>query len=314
VHGRGKPFAPDVAFDEIAARTTGMTGADLSNVVNEAAILAARKRQSTIAMLDLYEALDRTIAGPARQARRFSEQERRVIAYHEAGHAVVAHILPNADTVRKVSIVSRGMAGGYTMIVPDQDRGLWTRAQLSDRLAALLGGLAAEEIIFGDITTGSSNDLEQTTSIASSMVQRYGMSRRFGLISTVSGGESTGLSPQTAFTAEQEALEIVKVAHDLAHRALVTHRAELELVAQRLLDVETIEGDDLAELIGSSRPIILPLDPPEPIRPLVEAKVPVARPRKRIRMVGRAVAAFATFARHGVGDTIAATKPKADVS
>jgi cell division protease FtsH len=310
VHGRGKPFDADVVFDEIAARTTGMTGADLSNVINEAAILAARKRRPKILMADLFEALDRTIAGPARNSRRFSEQERRVIAYHEAGHAVVAHLLPHADTVRKVSIVSRGRAGGYTMIVPDEDRGLWTRAQLSDRLAALLGGLAAEELTFGDITTGSSNDLEHTTSIASSMVQRYGMSSRFGLFSTANGAEAVGLSPQSAFTAEQETLQIVAAAHDLARHVLTTHCAELEKVAQRLLEVETIEGDELGDLIGTPGAIVFPVEPTRPAVAPAPHTPSVARNRgKRMRVVGRAVAAFATFARRSVEGAVVASSP-----
>ncbi|HEU5424297.1 MAG TPA: ATP-dependent zinc metalloprotease FtsH, partial [Nitrolancea sp.] len=262
VHGRGKPFAPDVTFDEVAARTTGMSGADLSNVVNEAAILAARKRETKITRQDLLEALDRTIAGPAKKTGRFSERERKVIAYHEAGHAVVAHLLPQADVVRKVTIVSRGQAGGYTMIVPEEDRGLWTRAQLTDRLAALLGGMAAEELIFGEITTGSSNDLEQTTAIASSMVQRYGMSRRFGLLSTGSGSGELQLSQRTAFAAEQEAQEIVQLAYDTALTVLKTHNDDLERVTQRLLEIETIEGEELNELIGTPRPFPLPIPRP----------------------------------------------------
>ena len=261
VHGRGKPFAEDANFDEISARTSGMSGADLSNIINEAAILAGRARHSIISMADLLEALDRTIAGPARNARRFTERERRVVAFHEAGHAVVAHLLPNADTVRKVSIVSRGAAGGYTMIVPDEDRGLWTRAQLSDRLAALLGGLAAEEIVFGDITTGSSNDLERTSSIASSMVHRYGMSRRFGLLSTASSSGDIGqISPQTAFAAEQETLELVSLAHETALTVLRTHRDDLNRVAERLLEVETIELDELGTLIDAPKPMAFPVE------------------------------------------------------
>src|SRR6185437_11896264 len=260
VHGRGKPFEPSVDFDEFAARTTGMTGADLSNIVNEAAILAGRARHATISMADMLEALDRTIAGPARNSRRFSEEERRIVAYHEAGHAVVAHLLPHADTVRKVSIVSRGQAGGYTMIVPDEDRGLWTRAQLSDRLSALLGGFAAEEIVFGDITTGSSNDLERTSGIASSMVHRYGMSQRFGLLSTASSAGDVGqISPQTAYTAEQETLELVSLAHETALTVLRTHRDDLDRVAQRLLEVETIEAGELADLINAPRPMVMPI-------------------------------------------------------
>ena len=314
VHGRGKPFEPDVDFDEVAARTTGMTGADLSNIVNEAAILAGRARHGTISMADMLEALDRTIAGPARSARRFTEQERMVVAFHEAGHAVVAHILPNADTVRKVSIVSRGQAGGYTMIVPDEDRGLWTRAQLSDRLSALLGGLAAEELEFGDITTGSSNDLERTSGIASSMVHRYGMSQRFGLLSTVSSAGDVGqISQQTAYTAEQETLELVSLAHQTALTVLRAHRDDLNRVAQRLLEVETIEAAELAELIDAPRPMDLPVRQTtfdsQPVTPEPEQPPKHIRPARR---VGRAAIAVAAFSRQAVVAAVRRSKQEAD--
>jgi len=314
VHGRGKPFQPEVDFDEVATRTTGMTGADLSNIVNEAAILAGRARHATISMADMLEALDRTIAGPARNARRFTEEERRIVAYHEAGHAVVAHLLPHADTVRKVSIVSRGQAGGYTMIVPDEDRGLWTRAQLSDRLSALLGGFAAEEIVFGDITTGSSNDLERTSGIASSMVHRYGMSQRFGLLSTASSAGDVGqISPQTAYTAEQETLELVSLAHETALTVLRTHRDDLNRVAERLLEVETIEASELAEMINAPRPMVMPVRPPSPdsrtTLPEPESRPKRTRPARR---VGRAAVAVAAFTRQAVVTTSRRSKHEVD--
>ncbi len=314
VHGRGKPFAEDVSFDEIAARTSGMSGADLSNIINEAAILAGRARRAIISMPDLLEALDRTIAGPARNARRFTEQERRVVAYHEAGHAVVAHLLPHADTVRKVSIVSRGQAGGYTMIVPDEDRGLWTRGQLSDRLSALLGGFAAEEIVFGDITTGSSNDLERTSAIASSMVHRYGMSRRFGLLSTASSSGDIGqISPQTAFAAEQETLELVNLAHQTALTVLTTHREDLNRVAERLLETETIELEELASLIGAPKPMALPVERPaidsQPATP--EVKPTPARHRGS-RRLGRVASAVAAFSRHAAASAVRGTSKEVD--
>jgi cell division protease FtsH len=314
VHGRGKPFEADVDFDEIAARTTGMTGADLSNIVNEAAILAGRARRPTIGMADMLEALDRTIAGPARNSRRFTERERQVVAYHEAGHAVVAHLLPNADTVRKVSIVSRGQAGGYTMIIPDEDRGLWTRAQLSDRLSALLGGLAAEEISFGDITTGSSNDLERTSSIASSMVHRYGMSQRFGLLSTMSSASDVGqISPQTAYTAEQETRELVSLAHETALMVLRTHRDDLERVAQRLLEVETIEAPELADLINAPRPMVMPTPPSSidnrPTTPEPETRPTRARPSRR---AGRAAVSVAAFTRQAIASAIRRSNHEVD--
>jgi cell division protease FtsH len=314
VHGRGKPFEATVDFDEIAARTTGMTGADLSNIVNEAAILAGRARRPTIGMADMLEALDRTIAGPARNSRRFTERERQVVAYHEAGHAVVAHLLPNADTVRKVSIVSRGQAGGYTMIIPDEDRGLWTRAQLSDRLSALLGGLAAEEISFGDITTGSSNDLERTSSIASSMVHKYGMSQRFGLLSTMSSANDVGqISPQTAYTAEQETRELVSLAHETALMVLRTHRDDLERVAQRLLAVETIEATELADLINAPRPMVMPT-PPTSTDNRVMTPEPETRPARvrPSRRAGRAAVSVAAFTRQAIANAIRGSNQEVD--
>ena len=251
VHARGKPVGANVDLDELAARTTGMSGADLANVMNEAAILTARRNDETISMTSLMEAVDRTMAGAARKGNRFSQREREIIAYHEAGHALVAHFLPNADPVRKVSIVSRGQAGGYTMIVPDEDRGLWTRHQLADRLAALLGGYAAEEIIYGDVTTGSSNDLERVTSITISMVSRYGMGQTFGLLSAGDEGTShPGFSQRTAFAAETEARDLVQTAHELAQRILVEHRADLDRLAERLLEIETVEGSELIEMFG----------------------------------------------------------------
>ena len=251
VHARGKPLQAGADLSELAARTTGMSGADLANVMNEAAILSARRDDTEISMTTLLESVDRTLAGAARKSSRFSDRERRVIAYHEAGHAIVAHYLPNADPVRKVSIVSRGRAGGYTMIIPEQDRGLWTRQQLTDRLAALLGGYAAEETIFGDVTTGSSNDLEQVSSITISMVSRYGMGQAFGLLSA--GEDATrgaGFSQRTAYAAESEARQIVDDAHDLALMVLSTHRKELELLAATLLRDETVEGDELVRMLG----------------------------------------------------------------
>jgi cell division protease FtsH len=302
VHARGKPIAPDANLAELAARTAGLTGADLANIINEAAILAARDSEPIITMKHLYESLDRSVAGPARSGRRFSLQERNVIAYHEAGHAVVTHLLPFADTVRKVSIVSRGQAGGFTMITPEEDRGLWTRTQLEQRLAGLLGGMAAEEIVFGDITTGSSNDLEQATAIASSMVQQYGMGRKFGLLSSGSGGGNVPpLSPQSSYAAEQEALEFVSDGYGIARALLEERRDDLERVALRLLEVETLEGPELAEMIkrpDDSR-VLRPAARPTPIRPtggsvsddMVASTVKPRRSRTR-RLIASGVAAL----------------------
>jgi cell division protease FtsH len=305
VHARGKPIAGDVSLEEIAARTAGLTGADLANVVNEAAILAGRDSEPAITMKHMAEALERTIAGPARTGRRFSEHERRVVAYHEAGHALVTHVLPYADTVRKVSIVARGQAGGFTMITPEEDRGLWTRTQLEQRLAGLLAGMAAEEIVFNEVTTGSSNDLEQTTSIAASMVQRYGMGKRFGLLSA-GNGTTPPLSPQTTYAAEQEALSIVADAHDLALALIRRHREDLERLAIRLMEVETIEGSELDDLIPTpAEPIPVNHEVPDKTGATIErqprqsvADAPPRRQRSGMRrVVGTAAAALTVVGR-----------------
>jgi cell division protease FtsH len=251
VHARGKPMSESTDFDQIAARTTGMSGAELANLMNEAAILSARRGSTVIEMDMLLEAIDRTIAGAARKSGRFSERERQVIAYHEAGHALVAHYLPHGDPVLKVSIVSRGRAGGYTMIVPAEDRGLWTRNQLTDRLAGLLGGYAAEEIIFGDITTGSSNDLERASATTLAMVSRYGMGKAFGLLSIGEGGSSAAsFSQRTTFAAETEARLLVETAREVARSVILTHRDKLETLAQRLLEIENIDGSEIDEILG----------------------------------------------------------------
>ncbi|MEX2314988.1 MAG: AAA family ATPase, partial [Thermomicrobiales bacterium] len=249
VHARGKPMATDTDLDLIASRTTGMSGADLANLMNEAAILSARRQASVIEMDTLTEAIDRTLAGPARRNKRFSEREREVIAYHEAGHALVAHYLPQGDPVSKVTIVSRGHAGGFTMFVPEEDRGLWTRRQLTDRLASMLGGYAAEEIIFGEVTTGSSNDLERASGMTLSMVSRYGMGEAFGLLSSGDDGQFQ-FSQRTTFAAETEARNLVDTARDLARSILIQHREEMDLLAERLLEVETVEAAELTELLG----------------------------------------------------------------
>src|SRR5690606_31583813 len=180
VHARGKPLDDGVTLSVIARRTPGFTGADLANVLNEAALLAARRGADTILQRDLDGAIDRVLAGPERASRVMSEEERRTVAVHEAGHALVGHVLPHADEVHKISIVSRGHALGYTVMLPEEDRTLHSRAQLSDLLAMTLGGRTAEEVVFGEITTGAADDIERATRIARSMVTEYGMSEKLG--------------------------------------------------------------------------------------------------------------------------------------
>jgi len=180
VHARNKPLASDVNLEVIAKETPGFSGADLANIVNEAAILAARKNKKFIEMVDFEEALDKVIAGPERRTRVISEREKRITAYHEAGHAVVAHFLPNADPVHKVSIIPRSRMGGYTRVLPEEDRFLWTKSQFEDNIAVFLAGHAAEKLVFSDISTGSESDLERATKLAREMVTTYGMSERLG--------------------------------------------------------------------------------------------------------------------------------------
>src|SRR6266545_4284497 len=180
VHARGKPFDETVALDTVAKRTPGFTGADLANVINESALLAARWGKKAIGMREVDEAIDRVMAGPERKSRIMSEREKRVIAYHESGHALAAHVLPNTDPVHKISVIARGRALGYTLTLPEEDKFMMTREELSDELAMLLGGRVAEELIVGDITTGAANDIERATKIARQMVTEYGMSDMIG--------------------------------------------------------------------------------------------------------------------------------------
>jgi len=180
VHAKGKPLAKEVNMETVAKETPGFSGADLANVINEAAILAARRNLKEITLKELEDAADRTIAGPEKRSRVISPREKEIIAYHESGHALTARMLPNADPVHKISIIARGMIGGWTRFLPTEDRHLWTKSQFDDRLAVSLGGRVAEEITFGEITTGAQNDLEEATKLARKMVTQYGMSEKLG--------------------------------------------------------------------------------------------------------------------------------------
>ena len=180
VHVNGKPLNEDVDLERVARQTVGFSGADLANLVNEAALLAARRAKTVIGASEFYESIDRTLLGPARKSRMITEREKRITAYHEAGHALVARVLPNADNPFKVTIISRGQSGGHTRYLPEEDRNLWTRAQFEDMLAAALGGRVAEELVFDEITTGAGSDIQQATNIARQMVTRYGMSEKLG--------------------------------------------------------------------------------------------------------------------------------------
>jgi len=259
VHARGKPLDPAADLDVIARRTPGFTGADLANVVNEGALLAARRGKSAITMLELEEAIDRVVAGPERRTRLISDREKRIISYHESGHALVACVLPNADPVHKITIIPKGQALGYTMTLPMEDKFLVTREELIDELAMLLGGRVAEEIQFGDMTTGAQNDLDRATKIARQMVTEFGMSDRLGPLTLGQKQEQVFLgrdfashpdySEQVAFEIDSEIRSLIDRAHDEALEILTEQRDKLEILAAALMERETIEKDELVTLL-----------------------------------------------------------------
>jgi cell division protease FtsH len=252
VHARGKPLEHGISLDELAQQTPGFSGADLSNLLNEAAILAVRRSKKSIGMSELEEAINRVIAGPARKSRIISGREKSITAYHEVGHALVARMLSNTDPVHKVSILIHGQAGGFTMLLPTEKRSLWSKSQFEDMLAYALGGRAAELLIFGEVTTGASNDIECVTKIARSMVTEYGMSDRIGPIAfdqteelTITGrnlGEHRTYSEQTAREIDEEVRNIIQTAFNKAHNILVHYKTRLIMISERLIQEETLEG------------------------------------------------------------------------
>ncbi|MDY6906932.1 MAG: ATP-dependent zinc metalloprotease FtsH [Chloroflexota bacterium] len=258
VHAKGKPLEELVNMEVIAKQTPGFSGADLANLVNEAAILAARRDKRSIGMQELEESIDRVIAGPERRSRIISPKEKEITAYHEAGHALVARLLPNADPVHKISIVARGMMGGYTRLLPTEDRYLWTRSQFNDTLATLLAGHGAEEMVFGEMTTGSENDIEQATKIARRMVTEYGMSETMGprtyghreelVFLGREVAEQKDYSEETAREIDEEVQALIMRAYGVAKEILTQNRARLVQIAEALIARETVEGDELEEL------------------------------------------------------------------
>ena len=254
VHVRGKPIAPDVDLNVLARTTPGFVGADLENLVNEAAILAARRGGTVIEQRDFEEAVERVLAGPERKSRVITEEEKRIVAYHEAGHAVVMQALPESDPVHKVSIIARGMAGGYTLTLPEEDRTLISRRKVFADMVGLLGGRAAEELVFDDITSGASNDLERVTRLARTMVMRWGMSENLGPL--VYGkkeelvflgreiAEQRDYSETIAEQIDAEVRRLVNEAYDRARAILKEYRDKLDAVAQKLLEEETISRSE----------------------------------------------------------------------
>lgn len=259
VHVRGKPLAADVDLDVIAKQTPGFAGADLENLVNEAAILAARRNRRSIGNDELQEAIERVIAGPERRSRLITPKEKEIVAYHEAGHAVAMHLLPNHDPVHKVTIVPRGMAGGYTMSIPEEETNLMTREKFRDQLVALLGGRVAEEIRFRDITTGASNDLERVTGMARAMVTQWGMSEKLGPIRygereemmflNRSFSEHRNYSDKVAQEIDEEVKRLVDEAHGRCRQLLKENWDAMQRVAARLLEVEMLNAADFEALM-----------------------------------------------------------------
>jgi cell division protease FtsH len=258
VHTRGKPIAPEVDLAVLARATPGFVGADLENLVNEAAILAARRNKKSIQQPELQEAIERIMAGPERKSRLISEHEKLIIAYHEAGHAILAHTLPNTDPVYKVTIVPRGLALGYMWGVPEEDREMVSRNKLVDDMAMALGGRAAEEIVFDDITSGASSDLQNVTKTARNMVMRLGMSEKLG--TRVYGqkeelvflgreiSEQRDYSESIAETIDQEVLNLVNEAYQRAKDVLNKYRDKLDMIAEKLIEVETLNRDQFEEI------------------------------------------------------------------
>jgi cell division protease FtsH len=261
VHVRGKPLAKDVDLDVLARQTSGFVGADIENLVNEAAILAARLNKKSIGMEELEESVERVIAGPERRSRLITDEEKRILAVHEAGHAVAQTNLPNCDPVHKISIVARGMNLGYTMALPEQDRYLYTQDKFEDEIAGMLAGRAAEEMAFGNLWTGAHDDLERATKLARKMVTAYGMSKKLGPLTFGDRDEMVFLgreiaeqrnySDEVAEEIDQEVWRLIDEAYARAQAILSTHRGKLDLIAQRLIEVETIERPEFESLMAA---------------------------------------------------------------
>jgi cell division protease FtsH len=267
VHARGKTLSPDVDLEKIARRTPGFTGADLSNLLNEAAILAARRNLTEIAMDEINDAIDRVLAGPEKKDRVMSEKRKQLVAYHEAGHALVGALMPDYDPVQKISIIPRGRAGGLTWFTPSEDRmesGLYSRSYLHNQMAVALGGRVAEEIIFGEeeVTTGASNDLQQVARVARQMITRFGMSDRLGPValgrqqgSVFLGREISSerdFSEETAATVDDEVRQLVEVAYQRARDVLTGNRSILDRLAEMLVEKETVDAEELQELLNTN--------------------------------------------------------------
>jgi cell division protease FtsH len=292
VHTRGKPIDQSVDLDTLAAGTPGFTGADLANLVNEAALLAARRGKKTIGGLELEEGIMRVIAGPEKKTRLLSEHERKVTAYHEMGHALVGHHLPNCDPVHKISIISRGAALGYTISLPSEDKFLTTKSALMDQMAMTLGGRAAEELVFHEVTTGAANDIEKVTATAKHMVMRYGMSEKLGprllgrnhdmpFLGRDMGSEPD-YSEEIAREIDDEIRRVIEEAHERARVVLREHMDELHRISALLIERETIDKEQFERLLAGETPeSVFPEEqkaPPDEKKP---ERKPRAEPKPR---------------------------------
>ena len=281
-HVKGKPLAEDVDLESIAKQTPGFSGADLANLVNESAILAARRDRTEVTHDEFVESIDRVTLGPVRKSRLMTKHEKEITAYHEAGHALAGHLLPHADPIAKVTIVTRGSTGGHTKSLPEEDRHMWTMNQFKDRMAMAMGGRVAEEVTFGteEITTGAGNDLEQATQIARTMVTRYGMSSKLGprtfgkrdelIFLGREISEQRDYSDSVAETIDAEVHRLLDEAYESAKRIITTHKVKLDELARYLIENETAEGDVLDALFGTAPGLAAKPPPPEP---------PAAKPR-----------------------------------
>ena len=288
VHARGKPIAAEVSLNTVAQQTPGFSGADLENLINEAAILTARRGKKELGSDEFAEAIDRVIAGPERKSRVISVREKEVTAYHEAGHALVANLLPHADPVHKISIIARGSMGGYTRMLPTEERYLMTKDQFTDRLATFLGGRVAEELTFNLVTTGASNDLEQATNLARTMVTRLGMSVRLGprtfgkreelvfLGREIS--EQRDYSDEIARIIDEEVHNLIDAAYSTATQLLTDNQPKLVQIADYLIENETVEGKELEELFSADASQERAALPREPIVADAETRQPDSLP------------------------------------
>ncbi|KOX31688.1 cell division protein FtsH [Saccharothrix sp. NRRL B-16348] len=261
VHSKGKPLTPEADLDGLAKRTVGFSGADLANVINEAALLTARKNGTVISSVELEESVDRVIGGPARKSRIISEKEKKITAYHEAGHALAAWAMPDIDPVYKVTILARGRTGGHTLSVPEEDKDLMTRSEMIARLVFALGGRSAEELVFHEPTTGASNDIEQATKIARAMVTEYGMSARLGAVKYGqeqgepflgrTAGRQADYSLEVAHEIDEEVRELIEAAHTEAYEVLNTYRDVLDALTLELIEKETLHQKELERIFAA---------------------------------------------------------------